>query len=418
MFLKIQNRNVSSLEAIITFGIGTARGEQDKIGQFSSGAKFGITTLLRLGMSPVIYLGNNQLEFYTEKIQISGKEFTKIGYTYQGVSKIIDGYTLEFGALDWNNINMALREFISNAIDQGEYSVSISSSREGTPDHTTIFVPLTEDVKKYYDNIHKYFLHFSQKDKDVFLEKDTPSICCVYRRGVFVRELDVKSLYDYNLYDIDIDEARNLDDYKAKSIIAKLISQSTPVCTHILRTLLNNISTFETIYEYLFSASNSWFKAWESLNAGIPCQHGCNVDKIKRKGFTPILIDTQWVRLLEKSGVTTQFQILSDLETKGHTLLIADPSTAKIIDKYWKLLAKLGFTNNKTKPGLKMFESVMDGGEILGGYYKDNTIYISLEHAQNHITILEELVHHVTGSSDQSRDMQDFLLRLAVRLTR
>jgi hypothetical protein len=61
---------------------------------------------------------------------------------------------------------------------------------------------------------------------------------------------------------------------------------------------------------------------------------------------------------------------------------------------------------------------------MLNGYYRDGVVYINrrladdgLSEALLHVT-LEELSHHITQSTDNSRDFQDFLLTLAVKLFR
>jgi hypothetical protein len=98
----------------------------------------------------------------------------------------------------------------------------------------------------------------------------------------------------------------------------------------------------------------------------------------------------------------------------------------------WELLEGVGLTNGKEKPPVRCFTSILDGGVMLNGYYRDGEVFINSDLAGSaylaggrqalpHRLVkvaLEECAHHVTGATDNSRDFQDFLLDLAVKLGR
>ena len=79
-----------------------------------------------------------------------------------------------------------------------------------------------------------------------------------------------------------------------------------------------------------------------------------------------------------------------------------------------------------------MTSKVMDGGGQTLGYYRDNTVFINQDIAgqgalqtgwhnltqQLLTTAMEEVVHHVTGAVDFSRDLQDFILNLSVYMAK
>jgi major membrane immunogen (membrane-anchored lipoprotein) len=67
---------------------------------------------------------------------------------------------------------------------------------------------------------------------------------------------------------------------------------------------------------------------------------------------------------------------------------------------------------------------------MLNGYYRDSVVYLNADLApagtgdagvlSNRLVkvALEEVAHYVTGATDNSRDFQDYLLELAVKLAR
>ena len=80
---------------------------------------------------------------------------------------------MSYGEKDWNEIALALREFVSNAIDRsiarehGDWrSVKIEIVDENRVrakrDHTRVFLPLTPEVLDFYNALVKWFLHFSE----------------------------------------------------------------------------------------------------------------------------------------------------------------------------------------------------------------------------------------------------------------
>ena len=89
-----------------------------------------------------------------------------------------------------------------------------------------------------------------------------------------------------------------------------------------------------------------------------------------------------------------------------------------------------GLGNGKDKPPVKCFTSILDAGVMLNGYYRDGVVYINADLApagssgigqlSNRLlkVALEEIAHYVTGATDNSRDFQDYLLDLAVKISR
>ena len=83
---------------------------------------------------------------------------------------------------------------------------------------TRVFVPLNAEVLDFYNDLGKWFLHFSEPESlsKAILPKKNRNLgdrkaAVIYRRGVRVREFetsDTETLFDYNLNDLPIDESR------------------------------------------------------------------------------------------------------------------------------------------------------------------------------------------------------------------
>jgi hypothetical protein len=109
------------------------------------------------------------------------------------------------------------------------------------------------------------------------------------------------------------------------------------------------------------------------------------------------------------------------------------PDAQAVVDLVWEMLEEVGLTQGKAKPPVFCFSSVLDGEVMLNGFYRDGQVFINGDLAGSASVpvgtqslsdrlvkvALEEVVHFVTGgATDNSRDFQDFLLNLAVKLSR
>ncbi len=126
-YLKIENPGVAPEEGFILLGASTKRGQSGQIGSFGTGNKMGVNVLLRSSISPVIFCGNLKIEFGTRNQAIDdgnkrvdfNRVFVKFGgKDSRGVSRSSTedlGFVLEHGAKDWDGVDLAMREFVSNA---------------------------------------------------------------------------------------------------------------------------------------------------------------------------------------------------------------------------------------------------------------------------------------------------------------
>jgi len=292
-YLMIQNPGVCPVEGFTLLGASTKRDKEGQIGRFGSGNKHGVNVCLRHEVAPIIFCGNLKLEFGTREQKFSGSNFNRVFVKYagkdsQGVNRSNTedlGYVLEYGATDWLSIDLALREFVSNAIDRSvqededamilswlkDHGISLGSylgdsmkdalrvaveqyrlsskSWENVvvevvdekrvrakSDYTRVFIPINDDVLEFSNNLGRWFLHFSEPEllKKTILPKGHRNLgsrksAVIYRRGVRVREFessDIPSLFDYNLESLELDESRKVDDWRVQHYSAMALASA------------------------------------------------------------------------------------------------------------------------------------------------------------------------------------------------
>lgn len=418
------------------------------------------------------------------------------------------GYVLEHGATDWTTVDLGLREFISNALDraisqgehdyihdfvnkreieepgfvalaQGEsaYAVEVlrcelkkyrdiakdyknvvikvvdASQVRAKAGFTRIFVPLTQSVLDFYNNLDKWFLHFNHDDllNKTILPKGNRSLkdrqsAVIYRRGVRVREFEqtnTPSLFDYNLEDLKLDEARKVDDWYVQYAAAQAIAAADEEV--LIRIWESFLSGGVAYWEHSFSSygletgihnteqKKRWQAAFDKVagdNAVISTPEGGVI--AARKGFKVVNAPEAFVNAADKYGIATPAKVLSLDQRMGREIFDSTPDAEAAVDFAWSLVVEHGLTNGKERPAVKTFRKIMDAGSQTLGFYNNDTVYINQDIAGNSslslgwhgltqqllVTALEEVAHHVTQATDFSRDFQDFILNLLVYMAK
>jgi hypothetical protein len=156
------------------------------------------------------------------------------------------------------------------------------------------------------------------------------------------------------------------------------------------------------------------------------------VDQLERKGYTAIKAPENIVSAASRYGVQSAASVLSADELSGREITDPSPDSTYAVEFIWETIESHGLTNGKEKPPVKGFTSILDAGVMLNGYYRDGVVYINEDLGGSASEFggraalsdrllkvaLEEVVHYVTGATDNSRDFQDYLLDLAVKLSR
>lgn len=463
-YLKIENDGQCPSEMFTVLGESLADtcsdpSKQDLlIGRFGSGCKHAIAVLLRQDIKPTVFLSTLRLDFFTEssiiRDELNEKKIERICVKYSGKENGKSKNTTEkltittdFGKHIWTETSLALREFVSNAIDfcirkDGHWdNVKVELVDEGQvrakAGMTRVFIPINEDVFRFYVDLGKWFLHFSEPEslrETVLLKKgrnfSQSANAVIYRRGVFLREFapkdgqNVPSLFDYNLKDLPLDEARKASDWDVKYYSTYAFAQ----CTNptVQRIFWDNIegNFWESDFDnypsyYIESNKEQWTAAYEGLFEDTVLTTPEHAERLKRKGHKTKIVSEKLFALIGKSGVKTHLDVLSQNEKDGIELVEPTNEMVETFDEIWKTLERLNLTLGKTKPPLFSYVGVMDAGSVTWGFFRDNEIYLKSECSGKRLVhvLYEELAHYLTdGATDCSRDFQNFLLDIIVAL--
>ncbi len=453
MFLLIENQGVAPIEAFTVLGdSGTRHREGNFIGQFGSGNKHAVNVLMRHNIPFYVCLGGTTLEFYYEVENVKEADGT-IRQSYpvycqlKGGSnkKIKCGWTLEFGALDWTNVGMALREFVSNAIDcsdimETEPVVKPEPNKRSKKNTTRIFVDFSHpEVKEYYRDLGKNFLHFSADPSQVnqtFLKKDPDEVgCIVYREGVKIAALRAtkRAAFDYNLTkdEIRIDECRNSDEFALRARIAQLINKAPKaILTEFFEILADGEVYEATLDDFYLSYTegqaeqDNWKEAWTDFagDAVIATETQASspvTQHVRAKGHTVKCVKSDsFVKAAKKFGVKDLVSVAGHHAASGKIECPATSEAVQAVGQVWEWLKAANMTNRKECPIICSFREIMEGESECLGYHEIGTDKVFLRDDLGGKlalkTALEEVVHYVTGSGDCSRDFQQFLLDMVV----
>lgn len=423
-YLMIENDQECPIEGFTKLGVSSHRDNSDCIGQFGSGIKMAILTLLRHNLKPVCYVGTGKIEYETERKLMGATRYTdvyaklsgKFGNTTINRRQEL-GFSLEYGAQDWTKIDYAIREFISNAFDQSGVKgtkLSIVDDTRAKNGTTRIFIPITDEVERYIDNIDHFFLQFKGNHAEKIIPKQGKGMR-IYRKGVFVTEHDYPSLFDYNFSnEIDIDESRNLKNFNFTSI-GKLLTESESAMDVLIDAIIEDKECYEVKFLDYWNLdakklANHFMKKYPDFYV---CSDEVQKQFADKKGYKTLLVPRNWESILNYGGVKKVSQVMHTLENQG--CVIIDP-TQEMLDKVesvWNKIQKVGMTNNKEMPIVMGFTKPVEESQLLAGFVDSSNIVYLNKDIVNKKTILEELAHYITGAGDGTKDFEDFIIRFA-----
>lgn len=481
-YLKIQNPGVAPLEGYTILGVSTTRnsGIKGTIGQFGSGSKHAVGLLLRNNIKPIVFLGKLRLDFDVEEKVVNdgitqrdyGQVVVRLSGQHEGrmIKRTENlGFSLDFGSYDWNNVNMAIREFVSNAIDrtireEGDFqeakknnrlSVELDDSVRAKDGYTRIFVPATKEVISFFSELGWRFLHFGEPEKlnqkllpkkrrgiNPFSQNNEIDTATIYKNGVFVRKVRsaVPSLFDYNFSDeLSLDECRNVNDSTVTEAVGSFVKNAeVPQIKLLMEASLERKDVWELtsvpsyyIRPYYESGERKqkicekWQEAYRMVAAdcvAVPHNNPHIADYVEKKGHKTAVFNKELVEIFQAYEIKTAENILNSLEKSGYEECAIPFSAFQASQKLWKIMHELGMTANKEFPAQKCFVKNMDGGSLVKGKYEDGAVYVNKVIADGGVTtdllatLIEEHVHHITQAKDGSRDLQDFAFTFAAAL--
>lgn len=329
-YLRIKNNGLICAEDLTLIGSSTKREQSGKIGMFGSGWKYALSWLLRNGCAPTIFAGDEQI-----KVDFTVKMHRTNPVNVITVNGIETSLTTEMGP-KWTGW-MAVREILSNAIDEGGHKIDViwNSDFVGEPDTTIIYVPMNGELSEVMLKYDSYFAFNRQETyrvgNDRVFIKSQPSTLNVYRKGIRCFETTSESSIDFDFYEININEDRLCYSHNIGSNVATIMR--SPITLGLFRAILTAGYT-----SWLPSDIND--NMLTNLKLMIEGGSGFTTETLQKLGGiffsnpTDIVIPVNWYKKLQDLG------LVKDIfeKTGGETFVRTDSKNVEGIKYYLKAL--------------------------------------------------------------------------------
>lgn len=412
----IENDGVLDPNSMRLMGASTKRGDSSMRGHFGSGFKYALAYMLREGVEFSVYAGGRKIAVDVQDTELRGQTFGVICVDGQPTSM-----TTELGP-QWA-APQAFRELYCNAQDEGAIDpVRLVSKYVPEADKTAIVIKNTGEMANIITNFKEYFAGNTptvySKDGNRIIEKASKSTLRVFRKGVLVRaQEDSDSLFDYDLDALEITEDRTPKyEWVWRQKVLELIYSCTDagIISKMLSTEGSELSL--ALDSYVTTHYTSLSDAWQSVvgNRAIATQAQVVFTESLNKTITgevlvvnPKLYDDLTARFPEMRT------LLSGKDSVGYAEEITTKGQQDLIDR---VLVKLSKANINISYPIKvvkfMDDKIMGMADRVGScilisskvFYQGDQVVME--------TLLEEWVHIEFNVDDETRSMQDVLLRL------
>jgi hypothetical protein len=236
-YLCIQNRGEVDPQALTLLGASVKEGES--IGFFGSGNKYAIASVLRIGLSLRIFSGEREIILETRPQNFRNETFQVLHVDGQPTS-----ITTRTGP-KWE-IRDAIREFYSNALDEGECVKFHTSDIYGESNTTKIFIEINDEITVMLQSWHNYFLDETlvPLDDNAVARIYPPNPANYFRKGVWICEdRDSMGYFTYDFKEFDLPESRKVSSYSVFCAMQNALSYciSEVVFATMLKHVTGNI---------------------------------------------------------------------------------------------------------------------------------------------------------------------------------
>jgi len=414
-YLEIKNKGLIEAEALTLLGGTTKRNDDSKIGMFGSGNKYALAYFIRNNIDINIFSGEDEILIDTVEKTFRGNKMNVI--TVNGSETSI---TTETGP-GWD-LWQCIREIYSNAVDEGILSFNLVEEINKEKDVTSFYLTATEKVLDFYKNKEKYIY---SEDRILFeceigrtLKKDGDK-ANIYRKGIRCFDTDKDSLYDYDLFNIDINESRLIQrDSEGMQGVWSLMSRcdNKEIIDYFLSNISkevlenNNYIDYWSFNEYKFEKSKIWDEIFKTKLVA-PYKLGGYVSELWIDK-TYLVNDKLYQKLKKIYG-----REVSALKGANGDNIQYIPKEPNNLEKATIEKANMFFKECDFEINLPIYvvDFLVDKKESLMGLAHEGIILLSsycIEKGVQYVvdTIFEEYIHIKYNVSDKTRQMQNALI--------
>ena len=417
-YLRIFNDGEIDTNALFLLGASTKRGDSEKIGFFGSGNKYAVATLLRKGVPFRVFSGEREILFETQPVTYRNETFGVIFIDGQKSS-----FTTSMGPT-WETW-FALREFISNAKDEGGYSLDCTEQElRGQEGVTQICIEMTEEIQGFYDSLNLYIrtddelesVDTSEGIVDI-IPKQKDALLVVYRKGIRANhtETKYKSVVNYDFDKLSINESRvyNSDfDVKCGMAGALLACSDKGVIERYLE-VKDDDTYVESLLTSHFQIARSVSDTWgdvigdtlvvaDGRSQHMPADDLYGALILKDELVTKLAAHFPNMRIAGRDGYRFDLVLVTQEFTDRVTKALA-------------FLARLGYHEN----GFIIVPVKFWDGDMIAQYIqRTKTCCLGVDKLGDDdvliATLFEELAHHNTGYGDGERIFEQWIIEQVI----
>lgn len=413
-YMEFKNPGEIPVNAFKLLGASTKRDDSSKIGFFGSGLKYAMAVMLREGIDFKVFIGEKELKIGTRQTDFAGRKIAVITVNGEKTSITVDA------GIDWEAW-FAIREVYSNTIDGGG-NAKLATTIQGTPGHTSIFIEISDKLGDVSKNWSHYFAFkrgaLFEENGNRILPKLKDERMTMFRKGIRVHHDPKKSLFDYDIDDIEINESRVVKfSFRAYQAVGHLLG----ACNN-----LDVIKKFITVFRMPDSSSfyESYTELWELYRARfseewVTALDGRRIVPLEVSGLYGVTENTVVLPSVLVKRLRDQFGDRLNFVGYSNEKYIVTGEYDNRLDDSYNLLVKNGIAYDKEKIKIGKFQD----DQILGQHDSDNDIIVLSEKIftpayrgkQTHI-LLHEMTHALSGAGDRSDEFSGFLVDTIIGL--
>lgn len=444
-WLVVENSTEMPIEALEMLG-ATDKSLGGFIGKFGTGTKYAIAAALRNGIDIRICLGTRVIRFDTKEVPLSRDTVHRITMQVNNNNPKDRDWTTQMGREDWRDKPeagltvdwMIVREFYSNALDEGGVSIHVADRIHPEAGKTKIFIRYTERMEEIIDKISLFFPRGAKKNPRQIVEENkygrvyfsSRDRGAVYCRGVFVCSLPKPLLFDYDLDYLALTESRTVDPWNFSSALGKFLANASPA--FLAKFMRRMHEKGEECYEYGIEeyhlsnlnpeATKQAFDTAFGESAFLSPQNlaASTADQLSRVDAPRIILRDSWRAALSRTGVSDYIDKIDKDLARGYSYipdgevdLRVEPSFQAMVRRAFNYCC--AFFKVETAPGLRFFEWTGNPDAMVLGNCSDGKVGINVKLPMDEYHMLdvmaEEFAHYVSGAPDLSRELVSTLTK-------
>lgn len=420
-YLKISNGIEIEPNAFKLLGACTKRGDTSKIGYFGSGLKYAIAVMMREGVEMRIFSGMREVVLGTISENFRDNVFHII--TIDGEKTSL---TTSMG-VDWK-LWQAIREIYCNALDEEDCDIKRGECEAVGEEGCTIFyIPIVDGLQDIINKWDKYFAYNRETlvyNKIGSVYETVDDTATIYRRGIRCYDTKEKSLYDYELPKISINESRVISmTWDISTNLHKIWSQLATrdmiasLCKHFKKIgeKTKYLEDRMDWRQYELNFSDTWLEYFENKILIPEEQAGDYLDYVNQPNS--VIIPIRLIKALQhKFGDKIKCCSINFNMGDDWVEAIPDSKRTHLLDKAKSFLTECGL-----KVEYDIIVAVFEAKNILGSILAPDKIILSVDIFDKGLrmivhALLEETAHLETGLGDETRAFQNHFIGKVITL--